>query len=311
MPVPVILDVDPGHDDAMAILLARANPALELLAITVVAGNQTLDKCTVNAQRICTAAGIDDVPIAAGAAAPLSRPLRIADDVHGESGLDGPAFGEPAVEVDPRPAVQLLAQTLRAHPEPVTLIPTGPLTNVALLLRGHPDVRSRIREIVLMGGSTERGNVTPYAEANIYVDPEAAAEVFSSGLPVTMVGLNVTHQALVTDDVLDRLRGLGTPLADTCVQLMSFFGSTYGELWGMPAPPLHDPVAVARVIDPSLVRCVDAPVVVETRGEHTAGATVVDLHHLSGRPDNTRVAVELDRSRFWDLMVDAVASYGH
>ncbi|WP_166355461.1 nucleoside hydrolase [Phytoactinopolyspora limicola] len=309
MPVPIVLDVDPGHDDALAILLARADPRVDLLAITVVAGNQTLEKCVLNTRRVCTVAGIDDVPIAAGADTPLARPLRIADDVHGESGLDGPAFGEPTVALDGRPAVQLIAETLRAHPEPVTLIPTGPLTNIALLLREHPDVRSRIREIVLMGGSTGRGNVTPYAEANIYVDPEAADEVFSSGLDVTMVGLNITHQALVTDDVVQRLRAIGTPLADTCVQMMTFFGSTYGELWGMPAPPLHDPVAVARVIDPSLVRCVDAPVVVETRGEHTAGATVVDLHHLSGRPDTTRVAVELDRERFWDVVVGAVASF--
>ncbi|NDL59101.1 nucleoside hydrolase [Phytoactinopolyspora mesophila] len=309
MPTPVILDVDPGHDDAMAILLARADPRVDLLALTVVAGNQTLDKCALNARRVCTIAGIDDVPIAAGADGPLARSLRIADDVHGASGLDGPQFGKPEVDLDDRHAVELIYDTLRAHPEPVTLIPTGPLTNIALLLREHPDVRGRIHEIVLMGGSTGRGNVTPYAEANIYVDPEAAAEVFESGLDITMVGLNVTHQALVTGDVVARLREIGTPLADTCVQMMTFFGSTYRELWGMPAPPLHDPVAVARVIDPSLVRCVDAPVRIETRGEYTAGATVTDLHHLSGRPDNARVAVELDQPRFWDLMIDAVADY--
>lgn len=310
MATPVVLDCDPGHDDAMAILLAHADPAVDLLAITTVAGNQTVEKCTTNARRTCTVAGIRDVPIAAGAAHPLTRELRIADDVHGESGLDGPAFGTPDVPIVEEHAVELLRRVISSSGEPVTVVATGPLTNIALLVQQHPDVLTAIREVVWMGGSTDRGNVTPYAEANAFVDPEAADLVVRSGVPFTMVGLNITHQALVADEVIAMLRDVGTDLAQLCVELLTFFGSTYQRLWGFEAPPLHDPVAVARVLDPALVRCVEANLVVETNGEWTAGATSVDLHHYTGRPVNARIAVELDRTGFWDRFVSAIASYG-
>ncbi|MDB4873019.1 MAG: Ribosylpyrimidine nucleosidase [Gemmatimonadales bacterium] len=310
MAIPIILDCDPGHDDAMAILLSAAHPAVELRAITTVAGNQVLGKTTLNARRICTLAGITGVPIAAGCDRPLARELVIADDVHGDSGLDGPAFGEPTVPVEDEHAVDLMHRVLAESNEPVTLVAVGPLTNVATLLRRHPDDRSRIREIVIMGGSIERGNQTPYAEFNIFVDPEAAAEVIGSGVPVAMHGLNVTHQALATPDVLDRLRVLGTPLADTCVELLTFFASTYRRLWGFEAPPLHDPVAVAYVIDRAVVGCVKAPVRIEVTGEHTRGATVIDLHDRMGWEPNVTVGLRLDRERFWDLMVGAVRYLG-
>ncbi|TWP46271.1 nucleoside hydrolase [Lentzea tibetensis] len=296
MPIPTVLDCDPGHDDAIAIMLAAAT--LDLRAITTVAGNQTLDKVTLNAQRVCTAAGIS-VPIAAGCARPLVRPLRIADDVHGESGLDGPAFGPPTIALSPLHAVDLMHRSL-----PATIIATGALTNVALLISRYGT--AGIREIVLMGGSTGRGNITPYAEANIYVDPEAAEIVFSSGVPVTMCGLNVTHQALVTPDVVARMSALG-PLGETCAELMTFFASTYRTLFGFEAPPLHDPVAVARVLDPTLVSCVDAHVAIETAGVHTRGATVVELDGYLGLAPNAKVAVSLDVPRFWDVVIDAVA----
>ncbi|HET7173263.1 MAG TPA: nucleoside hydrolase [Nocardioidaceae bacterium] len=310
MPTPAILDCDPGHDDAVAILLANAHPQVRLLAITVVAGNQTLDKCTLNARRVCSVAGITEVPIAAGADRPLKRPLRVAAAIHGESGLDGVDFDEPTVGIAAEPAVDLMAEILSTQPQPVTLIATGPLTNVATLLRHHPAVTERIGGLVLMGGSTGRGNTTPYAEFNIHTDPEAAAEVWSSGLDITMVGLNTTHQARVTPGVLKRIRAFETPVARMCVGLLEFYGAAYRRASGLGAPPMHDPVAVARVIDPGVVRCVAAPVSVETSGEFTAGATVVDLDHVTGRPDNTRVAVELDSDGFWDLVVDAVGSYG-
>ncbi|MEU6707311.1 nucleoside hydrolase [Streptomyces wuyuanensis] len=310
MTVPIILDCDPGHDDAVAILLAAGDPAIDLLAITTVAGNQVLEKTTLNARRICTAAGITSVPIAAGCARPLVRELRVADDVHGQSGMDGPSFGEPTVGTVPEHAVDLMYRLLTRHPEPVTLVPTAPLTNIALLLTRYPDAAAHIREIVLMGGSTERGNRTPAAEFNMYVDPEAADVVFRSGLPVTMCGLNVSHQALVTPDVLARLEALGTDLGRVCAELMTFFAATYRRLWGFPAPPLHDPVAVARVIDPEIVDCVDASVAVELRGEYTRGATVVDLHRYLDRPVNARVAVRLDQERFWDRVVAAVDTLG-
>jgi inosine/uridine nucleosidase len=303
---PIILDCDPGHDDAIAIMLAAGDPAVDLLAITTVAGNQTLEKTTLNARRVCTLAGIHDVPIAAGCARPLTRPLQIAEDVHGESGLDGPRFGEPTVDVVGEHAVDLMHRILQGHPEPVTLVPVGPLTNIALLLTRYPQDAARIREIVLMGGSTERGNVGPYAEFNIFVDPEAAAIVFGSGVRLTMCGLNVTHQALVTPDVVARLQALGGDLGPVCAELMTFFASTYKKLWGFAAPPLHDPVAVARVIDPALVECVDVHVAIEVSGEHTRGATVVDLHGYLGRPPNAKVAVGLDVPRFWDRLVTAL-----
>ncbi|MFE3326960.1 nucleoside hydrolase [Streptomyces sp. NPDC059176] len=310
MPIPIIIDCDPGHDDAVAILLAAGDPGVDLLAITTVAGNQVLEKTTLNARRICTAAGITGVPVAAGCAHPLVQSLRVADDVHGASGMDGPSFGEPTVEAVPEHAVDLMHRILTRHPEPVTLVPTAPLTNIALLLTRYPEVVAHIREIVLMGGSTDRGNRTPAAEFNIYTDPEAADVVFRSGVPVTMCGLNVTHQALVTPDVLARLEGLDSGLGRICADLMTFFASTYRRLWGFEAPPLHDPVAVARVIDPSIVTCVDASVVVELHGRYTRGATVVDMHQYLDRPVNARVAVGLDRDAFWDRVIGAVDALG-
>jgi inosine-uridine nucleoside N-ribohydrolase len=308
--VPVLLDCDPGHDDALAIMLAAASPVIDLLGITTVAGNQTLPKTTLNARRVATVAGITSVPIAAGRAEPLHGRLRPAADIHGETGLDGPAFGEPAVQVEPAGAIEFMRRVLLQADRPVTLVATGPLTNVAALLLAHPEVAGGLREIVIMGGSTERGNVTPYAEFNIYTDPEAAGIVIGSGLPVTMCGLNVTHQALATGDVLDRIAALGTPLARTCVELLTFFAGTYRRVFGFEAPPLHDPVAVARVIDPALVTVVEANVAVELTGTHTRGATVVDLHAVTGRPPNAQVAVGLDADRFWNLVVTAIAALG-
>ncbi|ANW21611.1 nucleoside hydrolase [Streptomyces clavuligerus] len=309
-PVPIVLDCDPGHDDAIALLLAAGDPAVDLLAITTVAGNQTVEKTTLNALRVCTVAGITDVPVAAGCARPLVRAPIVAGDVHGESGLDGPRFGEPRVRAVPEHAVELTRRVLTEHPEPVTLVPTGPLTNIALLLTRYPECASSIREIVLMGGSAGRGNRTPAAEFNILADPEAADIVFRSGLPVTMCGLDVTHQALATDEVVARLAALGTEPARMCVELIAFFADTYRRLWGFPCPPVHDPVAVARVADPSIVRCVDAHVVVELRGEYTRGATVVDLDGFPDRPVNARVAMELDSGRFWDRVIAAVERLG-
>ena len=309
--VPTILDCDPGHDDMVAIMLAAAHPRIDLLAITTVAGNGTLERTTHNARAVCGLAGIRDVPIAAGAAGPLVGTLRTAPHVHGESGLEGAELGGAEdVPLADEHAVDLMTRLLREAPEPVTLVPTGPLTNIALLLRTHPELAERVREIVLMGGSTGGGNIQPLAEFNIHVDPEAADVVFTSGLPVTMCGLNVTHQALATEAVLERLRTLGTPLADTVVQLLGFFRDRYRDLWGLPAPPVHDPVAVARVIDPELVRCEEAHVAVELHGTHTRGATVCDRFGVTGRTPNARVAMELDAPAFWDLVVSAVDRLG-
>ncbi|CAM5468844.1 nucleoside hydrolase [Streptomyces narbonensis] len=326
MPVPVILDCDPGHDDAFNILLAAAHPSVDLLAITTVAGNQTLEKTTLNARRVCEAAGIRGVPIAAGAAGPLhARPqgVLVAEHIHGSSGLDGPSWdawesgpgagfghGQPTVPQDPRDALTLLRETLTGHPAPVTLVPTGPLTNIATLLLAHPRLTDRIERIVLMGGSVERGNTTPAAEFNILCDPEAADIVFGCGVPVTMFGLNATHQVRATPEVLGRLTALGTPLSRLCVELLTYFASTYREVYGFDAPPLHDPLTVAHLIDPSLVSLVRAAVRVELTGTWTRGATVVDLDGVTGLPPNAEVGMDVDADGFWDLIVEAVRVLG-
>jgi purine nucleosidase/pyrimidine-specific ribonucleoside hydrolase len=308
MAIPCVLDCDPGHDDAVAILLAAHRPELDLQAITTVGGNGILENVTLNARKVATLAGLTDVPIAAGAAGPLrGDDLVTAPDIHGESALDGPDLPDPRIDLDPRPAAALLADVLRAAEQPVTILATGPLTNVAVLLANEPGLRERIAEIVLMGGSTERGNHNPAAEFNILVDPEAADSVFTSGLPIRMVGLNLTHQALATPEIRARMRALGTEKGRIAAEWMEFFSGTYQSLYGLPGSPLHDPVTVAWLADPELVRSVDAFVAIELRGEWTRGATVVDLYRRLGREPNARVGLELDVERFWDMVIDALA----
>jgi purine nucleosidase len=309
LPRPVILDCDPGHDDAMAILLAAGNPAIDLRAITTVAGNQTLDKTTRNAQRICTVAGID-VPIAAGCGRPLRGELVTAADVHGASGLDGPAFGEPTVAVDDRHAVEVMHEVVGGADRPVTLVGVGPLTNLATYLGRYPDDRVRIERIEIMGGSTGRGNSAPYAEFNVLVDPEAADLVLGSGVPTTWHGLQVTHQATATAAVLARIEALGTPLAAICGELLTFFRDTYRALFGLADPPVHDPVAIAHLIDPACVDTAEVPMRIELVGDHTRGATVVDTAGRTGWEPNTEVGLHLDHARFWDLLIDAIDRLG-
>jgi inosine-uridine nucleoside N-ribohydrolase len=304
---PIILDCDPGHDDALAIVLAARNPAIDLLAITAVAGNQTLDRTTRNARLIAGMLDLD-VPIAAGCAQPLVRPLLTAPGIHGSTGLDGPRNWHGEAALLPGHAVEVMRDVLLSSPRPVTLVAVGPLTNIATLLQEHPEVRPRIGAIVIMGGSTERGNTSPYAEFNIVVDPEAADIVFRSGLPVAMCGLNVTHQVLVTPEITTRLKEIDSDVSQMCLDLMTFYGDTYRDVFGFAAPPLHDPVAVAAVIDPGILGWVSAPVAIELDGRHTAGATVVDLDRVTGGTDNVRVAVSIDAPRFWDLMIDAIAA---
>lgn len=304
----IILDCDPGHDDALALLLANAHPAIELLAVTTVAGNQTLDKTTRNARRVMSFAGIKEVPVAAGAARPLMRDQMTAPEVHGDSGLDGWPFEEPEIGQDPRHAVDLIAETVAANDE-VTLVPVGPLTNIALALHRHPDAMAKVKDIVLMGGSSGLGNTTPAAEFNILADPEAAHIVFSSGLPVTMVPLDLTHQAMVTPQILERMRAVGNPVAEMAVALLGFYSQAIADANGLWGAALHDPCAVARVIRPEIVECKRVNVVVETARSWSYGATVCDLQGVTGREPNALIAQELDAGAFWDLMVDALAAY--
>jgi purine nucleosidase len=306
----MIIDCDPGHDDALALLLAVGDPRARLLGVTTVAGNQTLDKTTRNALRVLALAGASGVPVAAGCDRPLVGDLTVADDIHGASGLDGPDLDVPVAEPVGVHAVELMRQLITGAAEPVTVVATGPLTNVALLLSRHPEITPGIRRIVFMGGSTGRGNTTPYGEFNIVTDPEAADIVLRSGVPATMIGLNVTHQALATTEIITEFRELGTRLGGVCAELMTFFAATYHRVFGFDHPPVHDPIAVARVLDPSIVRTVPAPVDVELGGAYTRGATVVDLHRRTGRPSNVDVAVGLDVDAFWRLLMTAVRNLG-
>ncbi|WP_159607376.1 nucleoside hydrolase [Agromyces humi] len=307
MTVPVIVDCDPGHDDVFALWLAAGHPSLDLLAVTTVGGNVPIGHTSRNARIALTVAGVAGVPVAAGAAGPLARTLETAEWIHGENGLGGPVLPEPVVPLDPRGATELMADTLLASADPVAIIATGPITNVAILLRDRPDVADRIREIVWMGGSTGRGNVTPYAEFNAWVDPEALALVVGSGIRFTMVGLNVTHQALVTAGVRERLAGAGNATAAFGEELLEFFCRTNDEVFGMPDGPLHDPVAVAVLADPGCVQLVHTRLDIELLGAETAGATSVDLDGMLRREPNAWVATGLDVDSFWGVLETAVS----
>jgi len=305
-PIPLILDCDPGHDDALAMILAAHNPALNLLGITTVSGNGGIAKVTLNARRVATLANIN-VPIAEGAGKAILGAIEEASDIHGESALDGAELPEPKNELSALHAVDLMAKLIKDHSEPVTLVATGPLTNIALFLKMYPQLKNRVAEIVFMGGSASRGNRTPYAEFNIWMDPEAADVVLRSGLPLTMCGLDVTHQALVTKEIFTALEQMGTPLSSTIIGLLKFFAKTYDEVFEMPDPPLHDPVAIALLIDRSVVKSRHVNVQVELSGPLTRGATVVDIYQRLGEPANCNVALDLDFDKFWSMMLEAIS----
>ncbi|SIQ23636.1 pyrimidine-specific ribonucleoside hydrolase RihA [Aeromonas veronii] len=310
MALPVILDCDPGHDDAIALILALASPELEVLAVTTSAGNQTPDKTLNNALRILTLLGRDDIPVAAGAPKPLARELIIADNVHGESGLDGPKLPDPAFAPQAMTGIELMARCLRESAEPVTLVPTSPLTNIALLLAAHPELKIKIARIVLMGGAAGAGNWTPAAEFNIYVDPEAADMVFKSGIPITMCGLDVTHEAQVMDEDIERVRAITNPVAQCVAGLLDFFMIYHRDpKWGFAGAPLHDPCTIAWLLAPELFHGVECRVDIETRGEHTVGMTVVDRYGLTGKPANALVLLGLDRPGFIDLLVTRLRAF--
>ena len=306
MSVPIVIDCDPGHDDAIAILLALASPEVELRGVTTVAGNQTLDKTTRNALKVLDLAGRADIPVAAGADRPLRRELRTAANVHGESGLDGPDLPEPASAPVAAHAADLLAELLEPG---VALVPTGPLTNVALLLERHPDVKERLDRIVWMGGAIGEGNVTPAAEFNAFVDPEAAAAVFGSGMEVTMIGLDITHKALFTRAHADRLRGAGRA-GRAVAELSDFFQRFHENRYGFDGSPIHDALAVAAVIDPSLVTTIDCNIEIETASQYCDGRTVVDRWHMKDRPRNAKAGIDVDAERFLELLVERISSLG-
>lgn len=306
-PRAIILDCDPGHDDAVAIMLALGNPAIDLLGITTVGGNQTLEKVTRNAQSVLVMCRRDDVPVYAGTSLPLVRTAETAPNIHGESGLDGVELPRPSEPVQDRHGVQfIIDEVMRHEPGTVTLVATGPLTNVALAARIEPRIIERVREVVLMGGGYHRGNRTAVAEFNIWVDPEAAHIVFDAAWPVTMIGLDLTHQALATDAVEAQVRQIDSDLGEFFLGLMGFFRRAYAQHGGFDDPPMHDPCTIAYLIDPSIVQTRRAPVRVELRGQYTTGMTVTDLRTPAGPDCHTQVATTLDHQRFWDLVIEAI-----
>ena len=305
----IILDCDPGHDDAIAILLAGHHPQIELLAITTVAGNQSVDKTTLNALKVCSLAGLRSIPIARGMDRPLLVAPQYAADIHGESGLDGPALPDPDIAPVQQHAVDLIIELLLRSDGDITLVPTGPLTNIAMAMRREPAILPKIQAISLMGGAIGLGNVTSSAEFNIYADPHAAAIVFASGRPITMCPLEVTHQALATEDVLARLRSAQRPVATLAADLLSFFAETYRRVFDFPAAPVHDPCAVAAVIDPTLIKSKSVRVEIEIAGEWTRGRTACDMYGSLSTSPNATVGYGLEVERFWEMVIETLLSY--
>jgi pyrimidine-specific ribonucleoside hydrolase len=314
MPKTIILDCDPGHDDAVALFMALASDLIDVALVTTSAGNQVPEKTYLNARRLLALAGREDVPVAQGASGPLRRELIIAADVHGDSGLDGADLPQPTVPESGITAIDAMATVLATASEPVTIVATGPLTNVAILLLAHPELRPKIAEISLMGGACFGGNITPNAEFNIYVDPEAADLVFSSGLPIAMFGLDVTMKAQFHTADVERVAALGTRTGDVFGGLLAFYGRA-------PSRPLlapddhveglhmHDPCAVAYLIDPTLFTMLPMRVDVVTTDGLTLGMTVVDWNGKSRRAKNAVVGFAVDRPRFAELVHSSLAAF--
>lgn len=310
-PLPLIIDSDPGLDDALAIGLAVARPELDLLAVTTVGGNADVRHCTTNALRLLHLYGASEVPVAEGSAGALLGAIVRATEIHGEAGIGRTTLPPSPVQPSPDGAVDLIARILREHPEPVVIAPIGPLTNIALLLRTHPELAPRIAHVCLMGGSIGEGNTTVSAEFNIYADPEAAAIVFESGLPITMMGLDVTHQAVLRTPALDRFKSLGTASGAAAAELVDYALAREGQWYGTPRMSVHDAVAVAHLAIQDLVEVAEYDVQVDTGNGPSRGRTVCDGLPVrvarKGRSPNAQVGIGIDRDRFEDLLVDAYA----
>lgn len=310
MSTPILLDCDPGHDDAVAILLALGSAEVDLLGVTTTFGNCSVEDATRNAQQVLALAGRSDISVAVGAAGPMVGEAALGNYVHGHSGLDGPELPEPTTAVVAEDAVAFLARSLRESEVPVTVVATGPITNVARLFQDHPDVLPQVAEVIFMGGSTARGNHTPTAEFNTFADPEALDVVLRAGVKVRMVGLNLTHQALATREVVEKLRALDHEVGRTCAEWMGFFGDSYKRLWEFEAPPVHDPCTIAPLLDPTVIQWREAFVAVELEGTWTRGTTVVDLYDRYPDQPNCEVAITLDTDRYWELVLASLGKLG-
>jgi purine nucleosidase len=309
MPQKIIIDTDPGQDDAVAILLALASPELEVLGVVAVAGNVPLPLTEVNARKVVELSGRTDVPVFAGCAAPLARPLVTAEHVHGKTGLDGIELPAPTLPLQAQDGVDFIVETLRREEAgSVTLVPIGPLTNIAEVFRRAPDVISRVQQIVLMGGAYfEVGNITPAAEFNIYVDPEAAAEVFAAGVPLVVLPLDATHEAITSRDWVEAMRALPGRCGPAIASWTDFFERYDKEKYGSQGAPLHDPCTIAWLLRPDLFEGREINVEIETEGRWTVGMTVADWWRVSGRPANALFIRHLDRDGLFALLSERLA----
>jgi ribosylpyrimidine nucleosidase len=306
--MPLILDCDPGHDDAVALLLAGRNPAIDLLGVSVVSGNQTIEKTTVNALSICQYLGIN-VPVAMGAEKPLKKPAMICPEIHGASGLDGVTFPPLTKKLDPRQGYQLIIDLCLAH-QGVILVPTGPLTNIALALQHEPKIKDHIAKIVLMGGSMGFGNVTPAAEFNILVDPEAAEIVFASGLPIYMNGLDVTREVLVHHSIIERMNQMDNKASRFFHDLMMTFNANQKKVFGWPdGGPLHDPVTIVSLLNPKCVTYQAMNVTIDVSGGPSYGRTNCDRYDYLHLPKNAFVATAIDVPAYWDVVEKGLRLY--
>jgi purine nucleosidase len=309
----IIIDCDPGQDDAVALFLAMASPdELEILGITAVAGNVPLELTQRNVRLMCDIAGHGDIPVFAGCDRPMVRNLLTAEKVHGKTGIDGIEIVEPQTPLHEQHAVDYIVETLRAaEDESVTLVPTGPLTNIGTVIDRAPDVLPKIRQLVIMGGAMrEGGNYSPSAEFNMLVDPHAAAIVFDCGRPITAMGLDVTHQVLSTRARVDRIRQLGNPVADATAGMLSFFERHDSKKYGVEGAPLHDPCTIAWLLAPELFEGKFCNLSVETQSELTMGHTAIDFWHVTDRPHNVNWVYSVDADGFYDLLTDRLASFG-
>ena len=304
----IIIDCDPGHDDAIAIMMAATNPKLDLLGITIVAGNQTLEKTRQNGLNVCQALNIN-VPVYAGMSLPMVREQVVAANVHGESGLDGSVFGPLKIKAEEKHAITYIIETLMASDGDITLVPTGPLSNIAMAMRIEPRIIPNILEIVLMGGAYAIGNFTPSAEFNFFADPEAAHVVFKSGAPIVMMGLDLTNQTVCTEDIIERMEAIGNNASALFCDIMRFVLKTQKIEFDLDGGPLHDATCIAYLIDPSAFVLKSMYTEIDIKSELCYGRSVCDILDVLKKPHNSKVGITIDVAEFWNMVERSIKTY--
>ncbi len=305
-PTRIILDTDPGIDDALTFLLALASPEIKLEALTTTQGNVTVDKATRNALAVLELAHASHIPVAKGSALPLVQPLRASASVHGESGIGDSNLPEPQAKPVPRHAVDYLIERILAQPKEISLFPIGPLTNIAMAIRKEPGFAKAVKELVIMGGAIlESGNITPLAEFNMYVDPHAAHIVFHSGIPITLIPLDVTHKCLLKPEHIDRLMRISSPISHFIQAAVEVYFK-FSSAWGFDGVPLHDPLTLATIIAPDFLTLKEYYVDVDISSSVSIGKTFADIHHVMGKPSNMKVAMDVRGEDFVELFVQRI-----